>query len=89
MKLFHRLILLRIYKDGRISNQTSIHPTEDNAYNYAINCVNTGSADGFVVIEESKDSWRVVSEHLDVTRYNATLRCGVFRIERQPELVLV
>lgn len=89
MKLFHRLILLRIYKDGRISNQTSIHPTEGNAYSYAIDCMTTGSADGFVVIEESKDSWRVVSEHLDVTRYNVTFRGGVLRIERQPELVLV
>ena len=89
MKLFHRLILLRIYEDGRISNQTSIHPTEDNASRYANDCLKTGSADGFVVIEESKDSWRVVSEHLDVTRYNVTLRGGVLRIERQPELVLV
>jgi hypothetical protein len=89
MKMFYRVILLRIFEDGRISNQTSIHPTEDNSYHYAKGALLTGSADGFVVIEESKDSWQVVLQHLDVTRYNVTLRGGVLRIERQPELALV
>lgn len=89
MKMFYRVILLRIFEDGRISNQTSIHPTEDNACHYAKGALLTGSADGFVVIEEFKDNWTVVCEHLDVTRYNVTLRQGMFRIERIEELALV
>ena len=89
MKLYYRVILLRTFEDGRISNQTSIHPTEDNACHYAEGTLLTGSADGFVVIEEHKNGWNVVCEHLDVTRFCVTDRNGMFRIERwlQPALV--
>ncbi|AEC53178.1 hypothetical protein SCRM01_232 [Synechococcus phage S-CRM01] len=89
MKMFYRVILLRIYEDGRISNQTSIHPTEDNACHYAKGALLTGSADGFAVIEECKDDWNVVLQHLDVTHYCVTLRNDMFRIERAQQPVSV
>lgn len=89
MKMFYRLILLNIYEDGRISNQTSIHPTLDNASTYAVACINAGSSDAYVVIEEFKNDWVVVESHLDVTRYEVTVRNGVPRIERVAELQLV
>jgi hypothetical protein len=90
MKMFYRVILLRVYEDGRISNQTSIHPTEDNACHYANGALLTGSADGFVVIEECKNDWSVVLECLDVhpVEYGVTYRNGLFRIERVQELVI-
>lgn len=89
MQMFYRVILLRIFEDGRISNQTSIHPTQENAYSYAKGAVLTGSADGFVVIEEFKDDWAVVLQHLNVAQYELTLRNDMFRIERIQQLAEV
>lgn len=86
MKMFYRLILLNIYEDGRISNQTSIHPTEENACRYAQDCLKVGSSDGFVILEECKDDWNVVISYLDTTRYEVTQRNGVPRIERVAQL---
>lgn len=89
MKLYYRVILLRVYGDGRISNQTSIHPTEDNAIDYAKGTLLTGSADGFVVIDEHIDDWKVVCECLDRAKYDVSLRNGIFRIERSPAVAIV
>lgn len=87
--MFYRLILLRVYADGRISNQTSIHPTQVNASNYAKACIEAGSSDYYVVIEERTDDWNVVESHLDTTRYEITCRNNIFRIERIKEFQLV
>lgn len=88
MKLYYNLLLLRKYSDGRISNEMSIHPTRERAFSRATDCIDSGSSDGFAVIEEWKNAWRVTDEH-GLDGYTITLRNGVHRIEKAQVLTLV
>ena len=83
--MHYRVILLRIFEDGRISNQTSIHPTYDNALHYAKGALLTGSADGFSVIKETSHGWNVLVQQGLGWQYMVTETNGLIRIERTSE----
>lgn len=88
MKLYYTLLLLREYSGGRISNETSIHATCEGALSRATDCLLNGTSDGYAIIEDHKDEWKVINEY-GLEGYTITLRNGIHRIERAQVLTLV